>query len=302
MYGRHIRRLYDFVRSYSIEGILYQADHNIYDNLLAASRGSIDGVCLDASFVQEEEWYSISHEIFPTHGSVDLERMLQANVIYINSGSFSAEYYREAEPTLFTGHSLMRIVMRMVKEVPQSLYTLVPGLSHTGTVRRLIHGTFSTAVVPQPLLAPEDPIEGLQIDVAADKMKLALQNGLFTGNDQVPPYFFAMIKPLPASDNPHSCWQGPTVTLDIQAPMGWGAQLDMFVNLVVYRHLVAVNATVTMHFGKRLPPNSKVLAAALERYHECGAEVDVDADPCYHPMCKRTVVPTEFEYPPAYYA
>jgi hypothetical protein len=160
----------------------------------------------------------------------------------------------------------------------------------------------STAVVPQPLLAPEDPVEGLQIDIATDKLKQAMQNGLFSGDDKIPNYMFAMIKPFAASDNPHACWTGPTVALDIQAPPGWGNQLDTYVDEVVYPHLLAVNATVTMHLGKRLPPNSRIVAAALTTYESCGMALNVAANPCYHPLCKRTVVPNEFEYPLAYYS
>jgi hypothetical protein len=301
MYGRQTRRLYDFVRSYTVEGVSYNAGADIYDNLGAASRGTIDGVCLDSSFVQQEEWYSIAHERFATDGSADIDRMLQANLVLMSSIGWYAEKYEPAEPAYFTGHSLVRLVMRMVQEVPESFYTIIPGLEFTGPVRQLMRGPLSTAIVPQPLLAPEDPVEGLQIDVSADKLKLAMENGLFIGDDGIPHYMFAMIKPIPASDNPLSCWKGPTVALDIQAPAGWGNQLDTYVDEVVYPHLITVNATLTLHLGKRLPPNSRIVATALTTYESCGMELNVDANPCYHPLCKRTVAPNEFEYPPAYY-
>lgn len=71
VFGDKVRYIYDFVENYTVNGVSYTANNsNIVDKMLAASRGTIDQVCLRSDFVQPEEWYSISHTV-RVFGNVD---------------------------------------------------------------------------------------------------------------------------------------------------------------------------------------------------------------------------------------
>ena len=63
--GPKVHYLYDFITSYTINGNTKKAGSDIVDDMLVASRGTIDGFCMDkrmATFY--ESWYEISHDVF----------------------------------------------------------------------------------------------------------------------------------------------------------------------------------------------------------------------------------------------
>jgi len=66
--GTEANFLHDFVTKYTVNGVQYDntGDGTMVDNLFAASRGTLDGVCFDnATFAPEEiSYYSLSHENF----------------------------------------------------------------------------------------------------------------------------------------------------------------------------------------------------------------------------------------------
>jgi hypothetical protein len=132
-------------------------------------------------------------------------------------------------------------------------------------------------------------------------MVKALENGLFT-EEAIPLYFYVRFKKVQPKENTISCWDETSVILEITAPKGDGDALDEWVDTIVYPALIDAGGTVGLHFGKRLPPNTNLLQAALKKYESCGVELDLNPDVCFHPQCRRRVAPDPFVYPPQYYA
>jgi len=322
--GGRARYLYDFVTSYTVDNVTYSAQHsdnNIVDQLLAASRGTIDGVCFAAELQQSEErWYGISHDTYSL-GGVDYDNLRNNPDIGLwFFGAFNSvvEYHPTNRPapnflSKILSRALLSFTNGVVYLVPSIFYRIVPVFAVTGTSRRLVFGTFSTKEYPNPFTAPDNlgAIEGVQIDTPWDNLVDAVQQrGLFTSgvnnSNKVPLYFNVVIKRIQpaATDNNFNCYGTGTVmaAIDVEAPLGRADEMDAFIENIVYPALSANNGTVGIHFGKRSPPNSSILQSALDVYEACGAKVGLGAmEKCYHPLCERKATPSVFEYPEAYY-
>ncbi len=110
-----------------------------------------------------------------------------------------------------------------------------------------------------------------------------------------------VIKKITPAPSSVGCWSEPTAAIDLQMPVGQGAELDAYVDGVLLPALAA-EGTVGLHFGKRVPAQSAVLRAALETYGRCGVQLSLSPPVCYHPLCSRTEHPSAFEYPQPYFA
>lgn len=209
------------------------------------------------------------------------------------------------------------------------MYGVFPVFAVTGTSRLVVQGTYSTQTHPQPFVAPDNlgQVEGVQIDVAWDVLVAAISNGLFT-SEKVPLYFNVVIKRIEAQGINYKCWDNTgkdrnkngdadangdegtvlVASIDAEAPAGWGDRLDKFVDEIIYPALHAYTEDIAIHFGKRSPPNSRILQSALDFYERCGVEIELGKDvkpkDCFHPICDRANNedgPREFTYPSQYY-
>jgi hypothetical protein len=79
---------YDFISSYTVNGVEYPADSSMTDNLLAASRGTIDGVCFIPQFRQEKQYYKISHRI-----EITTSNPLSETLVNESSYTFVSRYF-----------------------------------------------------------------------------------------------------------------------------------------------------------------------------------------------------------------
>ena len=296
------------VNSYIINGTNYTSNETMIDNLLAASRGTIDGVCFDPSFVQPEQFYKLSYKFYGP-SSVDLDAFDSSNLIFASSVGvvLETQTVMDSVPSF-----LVRVISRLRFQAlflvssfptPQFVYDLFPIFSFTGYLRRIILGLsqLSTAEFPNPLVAPDAYVENIQMDIEWSDLLLLVDNGIFS---QFPSKLGAIIKKISPKAGTFSCWKTDVASVDLQIPLQYGQDLDDFVNDVLYPKLLELNssAKVSFSFGKRLPEGSAALKNALDTFALCGASLSLSVDKCYHPMCRREVTPTDFEYPEKYYA
>lgn len=292
--------VYDYVTSYSIGDTTYTAGPDIANNLFAASKGLITGVCFDKSFAKDEEFYAISHDIW-LPGGADETKFTEANVIYASFYSVVAEYHKATNLGPFFGTITNTLVTFAASLIPGFLFRFLPLVGATGIARYFVAGSMSTASFPQPLQAPDTIVADIQIDTEWSTLMSAMSDGLFT-DDMVPLYFGVLIKKIEASATSNGCWKTTAAAIDIQAPPGWGNRLDKYVNDEVFPALKA-RGNVTIHMGKRLDSGSAILKSAMDVYGACGVELDLTPENCYHPACTRsaTGMLTGFEYPNEYY-
>lgn len=222
--------LYDFISSYTIGGVTFAADATMTDNLLAASRGTVDAVCFTPDFVQRESYYKIKHDFWlPRSASIDFSRAEDANILYFGFFSAVAEYHTEVDAPVVSGHAQLFLISFVASIVPAFVFNVIPFLGFTGIFRLFTTGTMSTAKFPQPLDAPPVLVEDVQINTEWTTLIKAAEDGLFTdGDDKVPLYFGVLIKRIQPSPT-NACWNVETAAIDIQAPQGWGDKLDDFV-------------------------------------------------------------------------
>jgi len=299
--------LYNYVTSYIVDDTKYTSNSTMTDMLLAASRGTIDGVCLDPDFVQEETFYEITHSSWAPD-SVDIDDFSTGNLFFGSRTRVIAEYHTRLnkEPSfLWRRISMARMILfNLVAEfpTPQFVYDLFPVFQLTGILRANIVGTgqFSTSTVPQPLLSPLGVnVENIEMETDWSTFLLLVDNGIFSEFPRKAGSLAKKIVPI----GTNACWTEPIAAIDFQIPLGFATELDDFVENVFYPKLLELNssAKVTLHFGKRVPPNSNVLQAALNNYESCGVTLNPIVETCYHPLCARTVTPSTFEYPSKYY-
>ncbi|CAB9506668.1 expressed unknown protein [Seminavis robusta] len=299
--GMESNFLYDFVTSYSVgSNSNIPAGPNMTDDLLAASRGQINGVCLDKTFTQPEEFYAVTHDFWiPKNAKED--KFAQANAIYVSRYSIVAEYWQPTNVAPFFGTILSTVTNLFETFLPSWIYQYVPLLGFTGIQRLLVVGSLSSAQFPVaiPIFADLDS-EDYGIDTEWDTLMSAMEDGLFT-KDTLPLYFGVLIRKVSAGTE-KSCWSVPIATIDIYAPKGSGDQLNKFIKETVVPYLKS-RGNVGLHFGKRLDSGSELLSLALSTYNrQCGVELGVTpTEGCYHPACNRESTLTNFTWPPSLY-
>ncbi|CAB9497143.1 expressed unknown protein [Seminavis robusta] len=313
--GPEVRYLYDFITSYTVEGVEYPNDSRINDNLVAASRGAIDGVCLSPEFRTEERFYEISHKTtVTTNEPLDLDIVDRASYTWISRYLTNYEFHewRASDGGIFDIGQLTYkisnglttlfafVSMPSITSGGGGLFSFIPTNVFAPLSRTVISGTLSTLKFPVPVSAPDDITEAIQIDVEYRVLRQALKRGLFTSK-RVPLYYYVRFKRVYPFENSNSCWNETAVILEITGPQGDGAKLDAWVDEVVTPALLDAGGTIGLHFGKRIPPRSLTTQKALEKYASCGAELNLSPANCYHPQCARTTTPQQFTYPPQYY-
>lgn len=315
--GPEVRYLYDFITSYTVNGVTYPNDHRINDNLLAASRGSIDGVCLSAEFRQYESFYEISHRTSRTRENSipNMDDIRAGSYTFISRYFTVIEYHTPRESdgaplidrgstsyrfTSFLTNAFSTITAPDITATDTGVFGFFPTNAFAPLARLTISGIVSTVDFPVPVSAPDDITEAIQIDTEYKTLMAAIENGLFT-KKRIPVYYYVRFKRVVPLENSNSCWKEPAVILEITGPQGDGEGLDAWVDDVVYPALIAEGGTIGLHFGKRIPPGTQTTRAALKKYKSCGVELNLDPAHCYHPQCKRKVRPSSFVYPDQYY-
>jgi len=318
--GSQVRYMYSMITSYTIGGVTYQSspagsgNSEMADNLLAASRGTVDAFSLNRTLLQPgpASWFEISHDFFVFLDRVDMDSLRRDDVglLFFSPYNSVVEYHTPVSDdpffvTAFLSKAILSAVNFGVGFFPSFLYGILPVFAVTGTSRLIVKGTFSTADFPNPFTAPETlgRVEAVQVDAAWETLLSAIEEeGLFTSDDKkVPsPYINVVIKKL--DDTPACSTATKMCGIDLEAPAGWGDMLDDYINDVVYPAL-AKHGDVTIHFGKRVPPNSALVQSALDFYGDCGVEVglNITKEECHHPYCERRTAPTLFTYPSKYY-
>lgn len=295
--------LYDFVSSYTIDGTDYVAGPDMIDNMLAVSMGTIDKVCFLSNFTQPESFYQITHKTSSTK-RVDKELLKDANLVLGNKYTFTIETHAETEEPSGIVATISKARMALFKfasglSTPAIVLLFVPVFPLTGLLRQIIVGTstFSTLDHPQPLAAPDQDVENIQIDAPWSSLMNVMEDGIFT---DMPILMGAVIKRISASESSNGCWKEEMAAIDLQMPVGRLDGLLEFTNDVLFPALDKLGE-VSLHFGKRIPGGTDLLAAALDKFESCGASVNLTPDPCYHPGCTRSTTITDFVFPPAYY-
>lgn len=305
--GTQARFLYDYIQSFELDGVSYDADSTIVDKLLVASRGRIDGFCLDASIATPSSLgYKITSIKKPIE-AFDPASLNNANAIFIGVDTITVETWEEIDSKQVWRRdaSSMKALNAFANiPVPPVVSNILPVLGLLGTLRNkfLNNKTFFVKSFPQPLIAPDLPVEDLQLDMEWEAFLKALSNGLFS---DLPRTFGVFAKVITPAENTNGCWKSRTAAIDIQAPLGKGTELDDYVNSVVYPAL-AEFGTPSISLGKRFPGSSSdIVESALGFYESCGVEVDLtdltDVENCYHPLCYRKNLVTTFQYPAIYY-
>lgn len=81
------------------------------NNLLAASKGTVDAVCFTPAFSNAETYYKISHDVwYPKASSIDFGKAVNANIFYFGLFGAIAEYHTAvADKPIFNGHIQMAL-------------------------------------------------------------------------------------------------------------------------------------------------------------------------------------------------
>ncbi|CAB9499011.1 expressed unknown protein [Seminavis robusta] len=297
--GTEAHFLYDYVTSYSVgRSSNVPAGPGMADDVFVASRGMINGICLDKSFTRPAELYAITHDIWLPSGAKS-KKYANANIIYASRYSVVAEYHKPSNVGPFFGTILWSVTTFFAGIVPSFIFQYIPILGATGIFRYFVTGSLSTGQVPVPITAPDVIVEDVQIDTEWDTLVSAMEDGLFT-KDKVPLYFGVLAKKITPLSN-KACWSVPVASIDIQAPKGSGDQLDKFIKETVLPALKS-RGNVALHFGKRLDSGSEIVSSALSTYNrQCGVQLGVTPTECYHPACNRESTMTNFTWPPSIY-
>lgn len=296
--------LYDFISSYTINGTNYTAGPDIVDNMLAASKGTIDQLCFTSNFTKPESYYKISHKTRPM-GIFKKEDLMDANVLMAGKLHVTMEYHCEVDQPAGFVETLGILRMTLFNlsaglSTPNFIAAIVPIFPFVGILRQLIIGSsiFSTADFPQPLEAPDMYVENIQIDAPWENVVQVMVDGVF---GKMPYLMGALIKRITVTEDTIGCWKDVTemASVDMQMPIGAAKDLDDFAVNVLFPALQELG-DVSVHFGKRLPTGTDLLAAAIDKFESCGASVNLNPSPCYHPGCTRSTTITDFEFPPDY--
>lgn len=193
--------------------------------------------------------------------------------------------------------------------IPSFIYRVLPILSIAGLTRLVLFGVFfSTSRHPNPLVALDliGDLDAVQLDTQWEALVTAIDNGLFSGDSALPINFNVVIKRIVAVGQNFKCWGEGTImaSIDIEVPGGSGEALDEYIDGKIFPAIQTAGGNLTLHFGKRSPPNSLVLQSTIDFYAACGVETNltISDSSCYNPICDRTVTPRRFKYPDQYYA
>ena len=174
--GPEVRYLYDFITSYTVNGVTYPNDARINDNLLAASRGSIDGVCLSAEFRQHESFYQISHRTSITwrNSIPNMDEIKKGSYTFMSRFFTVIEYHtpRESDGGLldpgvatfrmssFLTNAFSTTSAPDIEARGPGVLGFIPTNVVAPLARLLVFGTVPTSTFPVPVSAPDDITEG----------------------------------------------------------------------------------------------------------------------------------------------
>lgn len=306
MLGDKFVFLYDLVSSYTINGTTYEADDTMVDNVLAASKGAIEGICYKTDFVRNEtEYIKINHKIF-LEGEANAEELEDATVIFASALGLVGEYYTKVEdkPSILSNFRLSLQNSVSNSPTPDELFQIFPIFSLVPGLRALIvGGVVSTDVHPQPLTAPDAQVEDIQIDTEWSTLLKVIDSGVF--DDGYPLFSLGLIRKVTILEGGFSCWRNTTeaAVIDITIPPGRAEEIDEFVVNKLYPAIKEQGGNVGLHLGKRIPNDStELMNDVFDFYARCGMTVpDTKPEPCYHPLCSRQSIPTTFEYPSEFF-
>lgn len=113
MLGDAFYFIYDLVSSYTVNGTTYDADASMVDNVLVASKGTIENICYKTDFVRDEtEYIEVSHATF-LPGSADTGVLDSASVIFVSAMGLTGEFYNKVDgPNVLTPLSNFRLTLQ----------------------------------------------------------------------------------------------------------------------------------------------------------------------------------------------
>merc|ERR1711924_322294 len=115
---------------------------------------------------------------------------------------------------------------------------------------------------------------------------MGIKNGVFGEASYLMGF---LIKRIRVSEDTIGCWKDEEMaSIDMQMPLSAAEELDDFAVNTLFPALQELGE-VSVHFGKRIPTGSALLAAALDKFESCGVSLNLNPSPCSHPGCPRSI-------------
>ena len=311
----------DFVSSYTIEGVTYNGGPAITDRTFAASMGTIDSFCLDASIREGPEYFEVSVDRYaPFDLQANAREIEDATAVYITFLSMTVEYHTALREGDFDPNDLILpveedlgdglfdgIATLLEPENPNDLPfpRNIPGaFSALGLLRSFQQpGIYATRNFPNGQYDGDlvyAAMEQIQIDTEWTTFLSMVDEGFF--EDNPPPIGLVVaVKHIFANGNSNGCWKEETAGIAMAVPIGSAEDVEDY-STQVYEAIARRGGTLTLHFGKRMPANREIIRAALSKLESCGVQTNVNPVRCLHPICRRTDRVDNFEWPAEYYA
>lgn len=314
--GPKWHNMFDFVKSYTINNVKYNADSSIIDNTFAASRGTIDGFCLYRNFTEPSEQYTttfISSSI--GQQTIDSNKLKDAFMVHISKVNMVAEFVDYSNSKVsgfqeFFDYFRLNIWEWMVgRDPPTNIAPLLPGImSLTGTVRDYLfsNGVYNTKDNPAPFSEDGNFHAIQQIEVHTEwSTFLKMVDLKFFEQTKLDLDTYIGVKHVTVDSNTLGCFKEDVAAISIATPISDGAAAMFFVDRTLLTKIREVGGTFLFDAGQQVPPYSRNLDASLYKLQSCGVELDlnVKAKSCYHPLCKRArgEAPGKFRWPEEYY-
>lgn len=313
--GTKIGYIYDYVRSYTINGSVFQASPDMVNNLLAASKGLIDGVCLDKSITKppSEGYRLMFKNMLISQFDKNIEKWKDADIVYIGAGTVTAEFHtpisaEEVRRSDALWFKAMILFSRTPLPVSLQWTTFFLGILRTSFLN---NKTFLVEEFSSPQSTPNTPVENMSFELDQETfLRLVKDKGFLT---DAPYNLEIILRQIPGIQDSNNKVDRKTsyMVIDFITVQGHGAFLDKY----FYENVFPLirDEKYVLHFGKRIPRDSsgssiEFLNGCLNFYKDNGIKLDVNIplalEDCYHPFCARdaTTGPTIFVYPSKYFA
>lgn len=290
--------------------------------MFLASRGTIDGFCLDRSITQGPPAFQLAIEANePFNLRADAAHIQDATIVYISAYLLTIEYHTDEdadaldEEPATDAEGLLGDIQdfflgedggdsSLVPNDPSIIEDLAGTAASFGLLRYIQdQGVFSTRTLINGIYEGDDnwfTNEQIQMDTHWSVFIDMVDSGWF--DDNPPPSFdlILAVRHIRANENSRGCWKEDTAAIAIGSPVRAVDDKENYAAQVL-NDIESFGGKITLHFGKRNPSNADIRRAALKTYAECGIEMDVTPVRCIHPACRRTEAIASFEWPVEYY-
>ena len=318
------RYIYDFVNSYTVNGerFLFTNTQDLMDNIFLASRGTIDGFCLDSSIMEGPPAFRLVIEPnIPFDLQADAGDVQEATIVYISAYLLTIETHIAEDDSSLAREPVIN-VEGLLDDISNFLFgedggdnlnmpndpSFIEDLSGTAASFGLLRyiqnqGVYSTRTLINGIYEGDDnwfTNEQIQMDTQWSVFVDMVDSGWF--NDNPPPTFdlILAVRHIRANGSSRGCWKEDTAAIAIGSPVRAVDDNESYAAKVL-EGIESFGGKISLHYGKRSPRNVGIRRAALRTYEECGIEMDVDPVRCVHPSCRRTEVIEPFEWPAEYY-